>query len=183
MAILLFAVGNQIQVGVQDDADAGEDVHAGGVFALLDAGEVGGINAGEECQIARFHLLGLTEFLDALADADALGLPVAGVHTHRRHGIEKEIAADAVYHLFLVVGEVPVEDEFNQVEDISLVLVAVVLGNVGHDFEELAIRRLYLDEVTVEDLGPRPCLGRHKLFEIFVHNFPSVFNVVHPTEN
>ena len=170
-------------MGIQDDADAGEDVHAGGVFALLDAGEVGGINAGEECQVTRFHLLGLTEFLDARADADALGLPVAEVHAHRRHGVEKKIAADAVYHLLLVVGEVPVEDEFNQVEDIGLVLVAVVLGNVGHDFEELAIRRLHLDKVSVEDLGPRPCLGRHKLFEIFVHNFPSVFNVVHPTEN
>ena len=168
---------------VQDDADAGEDVHTGGVFALLDAGEVGGINAGEECQVTRFHLLGLTEFLDALADADALSLPVAGVHAHRRHGIEKEIAADTVYHLLLVVGEVPVEDEFDQVKDIGLVLVAVVLGNVGHDFEELAIRRLHLDKVSVEDLGPRPCLGRHKLFEIFVHNFPSVFYVVHPTEN
>lgn len=33
---------------VQDDADAGEDVHAGGILALLDTGEVGGINASEE---------------------------------------------------------------------------------------------------------------------------------------
>lgn len=183
MAILLFAVGDQIQVGVQDDADAREDVHAGGVFTLFDAGEVGGVDAGEECQIACVHLLGLTELLDAAADAHAFSLAVAGVHTHRRYGIKKKIAADAVYHLLLVVREVPVEDEFNQVEDIGLVLVAVVLGNVGHDFEELAIRRLHLDKVTVENLGPRPCLGRHKLFEIFVHNFPSVFIVVHPTEN
>lgn len=110
-----------------------------------------------------------------LANADTFSLSIARIHTHRRYGIEKEIAADPVDHLLLVVGEVAVEDEFDQVEDIGLVLIAIVLGNVRHDFEDFAIRRLHLDKVTVEDLGSRPCLGRHKLFEIFVHNFPSVF--------
>lgn len=168
---------------VQYDADAGEDVHASRVLALLNAGEVGGINTGEKCKITCFHLLGFTEFLDALADADALGLSIAEVHTHRWHGIEKEITANAIHHLFFVVREVPVEDEFNQMEDIYFVLIAVVLCNVGHDFEELAIRRLYLDIITVENFGPRPSLGRHKLFEVLVHIFPSVFIVVLPTEN
>ena len=66
-------------------------------------------------------------------------------------------------------------------KDIAFVLITIVLGNVGHDFEEFAIWRLYLDKVSVEDLGTRPRLGRHEFFKILVHNFPSVFNVVHPT--
>ena len=80
-----------------------------------------------------------------------------------------------------VIGEVPIENKFYQMKDIAFVLITIVLGNVGHDFEEFAIWRLYLDKVSVEDLGTRPRLGRHEFFKILVHNFPSVFNVVHPT--
>lgn len=67
---------------VQDDAYAGEDVHAGGVLALFNAGEVGSINACEQGQIACFHLFGLTKFLDALTNANAFGLSVTGVQAH-----------------------------------------------------------------------------------------------------
>ena len=45
MLLLILCVGNQIQMCVKDNAYAGEDVHTGGVLALFNAGEVGGINA------------------------------------------------------------------------------------------------------------------------------------------
>ena len=100
-------------MGVKDDSNAGEDVNTCRVLALLDAGKVSRINAGEDSQIPSLHLLGLPELLDALADALSLSLPVAMANTHRGHGVAHEFPANAVNHLLLVVGEVPVKDEFN----------------------------------------------------------------------
>ena len=69
-------------MGVQNDADAGKDVHAGRILPLFNAGEIRCVDAGENSEVPSLHLLGFAEFFNALADTDALCLPVAGVHTH-----------------------------------------------------------------------------------------------------
>ena len=86
-------------------------------------------NAGEQSQISSLHFLGLTQFLDALTYPDSFALPVSPINSNRRNGIENEFTEDAIHHLLLVIREVPVEDEFNQVKDVCLVLVTIVLGN------------------------------------------------------
>ena len=117
-------------MSVEDDGDARKDVNASGVLTLLDAGEIRRINAGKQRQIPGLHLLDLTQLPDTVANARALILTVTRTDAHGRNCIADEFPADAVDHLLLVIGKVPVEDEFNQVEDVVLVLVAVILGQI-----------------------------------------------------
>lgn len=67
----------KVQVSIEDDADAGEDVNARRVFALLNTGEVSGIYACEKRKVTGFHSLGFSEFLNSSANPNPFRLAVA----------------------------------------------------------------------------------------------------------